>query len=366
MSPSFLFSATNKNGKTVTERVEAETLSAAKYKLEIQGYTCIEFFEGEISNDVRNLFTEKQLKLHAKVTPKQQVSAHYKAGIWNSTGKILNAIWLSFLMLSALSFVFKYKFSYLFFLISAVVIIYISIPSLIYQLFITAHFWADSSKVKIWGKTAKVFNRISINKIPEFEIDKGIACAEAREGNINAGLMRMAKYQNDPKVSKRLMNNSFVSIYSAAKNYDEVLKVQEISLREGNIFAEELIDYAVNLTLHHKKTSQAREVINRVFDMELNFLGNIYMPFCQGLVELEEGNTANAEFYLREASKRLKPFDKNTNFVGIRSIVKTILAISLGKRGDREESRKLFQEAKPYLVAHNEDELLQRCEEAIS
>jgi hypothetical protein len=366
MSPSYLFTAQNKDGNSVTERVEAENLSAARYKLEIQGYTCIQFHQSEFSNDIYNLFDEHQIKNAKKHPPKQMIALQYKTG-WHYT--ILNALkataifWIPMLMWA----IYSQKSLPIFALtIFGGILLYCIMPALIYHQFITNHFWANSKQVRFWGSVAKLFNLISINKLPEFELDAKLACADAREENLNEGLRRIAKYQNNPKVSKRLLNVSIAGVYTAAKKYDEVLSVRENSLREGNIFPEELIDYAVTLAAHHKKTSQAREVINRVMDMELNVLGKVFLPYCQGIIETEDGNLPKAEFYLRDALNQLKPFEKNSHLDGLRCLVKSFLSISLGNQGDKQEAEQLFREAKPFLIAQKETELLQRCEEAVA
>jgi hypothetical protein len=366
MSPTFLFTAKNNNGKNVTERVSAENLSAAKYKLEIQGYTEISFYDSELSNEVGNLFNERQKSAYKKVNPKQTAALQFKTG-WQytilRTLKVTAFYWIPMLVWAIYS---KDVFPLIALIVFGVIMFHFIIPSIIFHVFINAHFWANNRKVRLWGRIAKLFNYVTWNGIPQFVIDEKLACADAREGSLNAGLLRLAKYENDSRVSKRIFKSSLITINLAAKNYDEVLKIRVNYLREGNIFHEDLIDYAVGMALHHKRTSEARDAINRALDMETTLLGQIYTSFCQGLIEVEDGNFANAEFYLQQSSKHLEPYRKNSDIVGIKYLVKIFLAITLGKQGDKEKSRILFQEAKPYLIAHKESELLQRCEEAVS
>lgn len=366
MSPSFLFTALDKSGKNTTERVAAETLSVAKYKLEIQGYSHIEFFESEVSTDVKSLFGEKQLSNANNQTPEHQLALYYKSGWYHTLLEFLKVtliFWLPMLIWAGYS---RQSFPLYALAVFGAITIYFMIPAMIFNYFTIAHLWANNGGVKFWGRIASLFNLISVNKIPKFELDSKIACAEAREGNVNGGLSRIAKYQNDSKTPKRLFNISLGAIYCAAKKYDEVLIIRENSSRESDVSTEELVDYAVALALHHKKTSEAREVVERVMSRELNSFGTLFLPLCQGIIETEDGNFTLAEFYLREMSERLKPFQKNEYLDGLRHLAGTILTIALGNQGKKEEASQTFRAAKPYLIAQKEFELLQRCEEALS
>jgi len=54
----FLFAATGPQGQNVTDNIDAETLSQARYKLELRGFTAVEFLQGELCNDIIDTFGE--------------------------------------------------------------------------------------------------------------------------------------------------------------------------------------------------------------------------------------------------------------------------------------------------------------------
>jgi hypothetical protein len=365
MSPSFLFTALNKHGKQISERVEAETLAAARYKLEIQGYSDVEFLDSEVSNEIQNLFTEQQIKsANNKMFSKTQVDLHFRSGWWHTAFKMISITSFSWLPLLIWGIYTGDRLPFFALSIVCTIMTYCLIPVVILHYLESANQWANTRQVRFWGTAAKWFNHLTVNKIPSFVIDARFALADAREGNLVGGLRRLEKYQDDPKVSKRLLYSAQGSVYGGAKKYDDLILMREKALNDGYIFPEELIDYAIAVGRFAKNTFGAREAVNRLMDMQLTMFANIYLPYCQGLIETEDGNYSKAEFYLLEAQKRMKPFDKNGHLVGIRSMMKAFLSIAVGNQGNKKESGRLFSEAKPFLIAHKEIEILQRCEEA--
>jgi hypothetical protein len=156
-----------------------------------------------------------------------------------------------------------------------------------------------------------------------------------------------------------------IRIFDNARRYDKVLEYIENSVTEVQVGADELIGYAVCLARRHKRTSQAREVLQTAMEQELNPLANIWIPYCQAIIEVEEDNHTQAEFYLKRASKELEPFRHNSRLVGIRSEIKAFSAIVQAKLGYHAEASRSLDECKTYLTAIQETELLQRCVEAI-
>lgn len=361
---SFLFTAVNRTGKSVTERIEAENLSQAKYKLEIQGYSEITFYESELSNEATDLFGNRAKEAKKKFL-KNQVGLQYDTRIRRT---IFNQLKIFSILIAYIFYcIFTSPGLITFIWLGGITlaILYLSFPVIMFDKLYAAHSWGKNSKVRFWANTAKFFNNITINKIPSCELDVFLSCADAREGNIDIAVMRMMKYQNDPKVSKRIFNNCLVRIYGSAKDFDKVLGIRENSLREGNIYTEELLDYALCLARRHKQTIPARETLQKVFDQELTLLANLFIPYCQGVIEVEDGNFPQAEFYLQQASNKIAPFEKNSHLVGLRSEIKAFLAITLGRLGEKDKAVQLLKEARPYLAAHSEQELLLECENSI-
>lgn len=359
--PTFLFTAVNRNEKSVTERVEAENLSQAKYKLEIHGYTEINFYESELSQEVTNLFDEKHVK-NANKLPKVQINAYYDTRLRQQFITVFKYTFFWWLILACLIYT-NHDLSTLIWVIGAILLtLYTMLPGIIYNRLQEAHCWGRNESVRFWGKVAKFFNRIAFVKIPNLEIDVNLACADAREGNLNLALSRVTEKRNDPRVTERLYNLALVRIYGNAKDYHKIRSLYEESLRNDKLLGEELLDYAICLARRHKEPSLARNILEKVFEREQTILTDLFIPYCQGVIEIEDENYQRAEFYLKQAEKRLEPFRNNTFIVGLKSEVKAFLALSLSNRGKADDAERLFAEAKPYLTAAKETELLERCE----
>jgi hypothetical protein len=91
-----------------------------------------------------------------------------------------------------------------------------------------------------------------------------------------------------------------------------------------------------------------------------------FVSFCEGVIELEDGNLQKAEFDLLRALKKINPYEKTGLFTGVISELKTYLTLVYGEIGERDKAIALLREVKPYLVANKEDELLERCEKALA
>jgi hypothetical protein len=359
--PSFLFSATNANQESVNERVEAENLSQARYKLDLHDYSEIIFFESELSRDVDNLFDEKILKLRDKYTD-NQVEIQYDTSNWKSVKSAL-FIWA---MLSIWVYYSQSWLSYSVLTLAVVGCIYITLPAILFNGFETAHIWAANDRVRLWARVIKLFNFVSPIRIPNVIVDHRLSCADAREGNLEAALSRFSKYEFDSKVSGRLFHNQMGSIYESARIFDKVLEWREKSIKEGNDFPEEMLDLAMALARYAKRTQEARQLLEIVVDKEPTFLTLMVIPHCRGLIEVEDGNWVQAEFFLRQAMNEIKPFEKNSYLDGLRSEIKAYLSVALGYIGNRDEALILYNETKQYLIAHREHELMNKCELALA
>jgi hypothetical protein len=361
----FLFTAVNRDGKSITERVEADNLSQARYKLEVQGFSEITFYESELSEEVVNVFREKEIKNRGKFL-KQQVGLQYDTRLRRNFFNILRYTFIWWAIILYMLYQNRDLLTFLWFCGTVAMTSYFSFPSVIFNRLHEAHCWDRNRQVRFWSSVAKYFNYISIVKIPAFYIDSYLSCADAREGNMVNALNRLEKHRNNPKVSKRMFNLKLISIYGNARQFDQVRALQEHSMNEGSVLTEELIDYAICLARRHKDTARAKNVLQNIFDRELTVMAKLFIPYCQGVIEVEDGNLPQAEFYLKQAAKELEPFEKNTYLIGLKSEVKAFLAITLGRRGEKEEAEKLFNEVKPYLTAISDKELIQRCEMVLS
>jgi hypothetical protein len=354
----FLFAATGPQGQNVTDNIDAETLSQARYKLELRGFTAVEFLQGELCNDIIDTFGE-DVKTRVQKNPSIQevfardssLTTYFKVML-----KLSAIVWAPVVLWMAWS---RSNFSFISAGILLAIFIYFSVPTVLYTLMINSVFMANRRQALFWIAATRAFGHISFLKIPECELDMRRATLDAQAGNVEMALARVAKYAHDPKVSRRVYLSYLYSLNTAAKQYDEALRYQAQSIGEGNDFPEELLDHALTLA-RKRETAKAREFVERALDKEASLLVSAFIPLTQGIIEVQDGNFPRAEFYLREAQRRMDPFRHNTFLIGSRSLLNAFLSIVLKAKGEIEEATRLFELARPYLEAHKETELLAR------
>lgn len=355
----FLFSATDRQDRKVTDNIAAETLSQAKYALELRGFTAIEFLDSELSTDVIDTFSE-HVRKNAKKNPEIREIFLYDTSATTYFKVILKKTAISWIAILGLLVWTRSTFSFALFGFSIASVIYLSLPKFFYGNVIDSVFMANHRNARFWIAVTRAFNFISIAKIPNSELDMRLACLDAQAGNIEAALARIAKYSNHPKVSRRVYFGYLYSLHCWAKRYDDALKYLAESIKEGNDFPEELLDHATTLAHRKGETTKAREFIERVLDREANVLITALTPLTQGIIEVQDRNFAQAEFYLREAQRRMGPFSRNQYLIGPQSHLNAFLSIVLKAKGEMDEASRLFRLARPYLEAHRETELLAR------
>lgn len=365
----FLYTAANPDGKNVTERIEAENIGQAKYRLEIRGYSEITFHANEMRDEVCQTFDVKENPLN-KVSP--QIENKLKTqGVAEGVLFSLKAwaiFWIPLLawLIYDLAKGESFRLSLTLFVAFVFYFIFINLPSVFYKLLIEAYDWARWDEVRNRVKIIRWYNKISPLAVPEFDLESRLACADAAEGNLENALRRMVKYENHPKVSRFLYYARMAVIYEKAKRPDKKLEYQELTIREYPDRTEGYIDCAFTQARYFKNTAKAREILDAATEREITFIAQPFVSFCRGIIELEDGNLQKAEFDLLRALEKTKPFEKAQLFTGVISELKAYLSLLYGQIGEKDKAFGFLQEAKPYLLANNEDELLERCEKAVA
>jgi tetratricopeptide (TPR) repeat protein len=366
----FLYQATNPEGKTVTERIEAENRQQAKYFLEIRGYSEIDFQTGEVRDEVWKTFESLNENPVNKVSPEIELQTQF-LGILEGIAfslKSWSIVWLPLFGWTIYSYIYGYTLWWSLTLLIAFIIyfVFINLPSIFYKTLVYAGDWARWDEVRKLVGIIEKFNKISPLKIPQIELDSRLAYADAAEGKLDQALLRMRKYEGDEKISNYILYSKMAIIYERAKNYAKKLEYQERTVKEFPDRSETYLDCAFTEVRYFQNTSKAREYLNIAEEKELGGIFSMFIPFCQGLIEFEEGNLQKAEFSLISSLERLKPYEQAGLFTGIIFELKAYLSLLYGRMGNRHKAENYLNEIKPFLLANNDTELLERCEEAMS
>ncbi|HEX8250658.1 MAG TPA: hypothetical protein VF599_20965 [Pyrinomonadaceae bacterium] len=365
----FLYTAANPDGRNVTERIEAENIAQAKYRLEIRGYSEITFHSSEIRDEILLASDETKNALN-KVSPavEKTLAGRSLFFVLLATLAIGAIVWVPLLLwlISDISNGKSFWLSLSAFTGFVLFFVFVNLPIVLFRNLIQACDWARWDEVRSYVKIINWYNKINPVVIPAYDLDGRLACADAAEGNLESGLRRMMKYENDPKVSKFLYYGKMQMIYEKAGRPDKKLEYAELAVREYPGRTEAYLDCALTQARYFRNTAKAREFLEAATETEITSIVQPFVSFCEGVIELEDGNLQKAEFDLLRALKKIKPYEKTGLFTGVISELKTYLTLVYGEIGERDKAIALLREVKPYLVANKEDELLERCEKALA
>ncbi len=367
----FLYTAKNRVGQRVTERISANNTSAARYALETRGYTEICFETDELQADIDRLNNAKPLP--KEWTPELEMESRRLGGPWSHVlfALKLNAVlWvpLVFWDYNSLLKGAPYGFwSWTGFLLSIAFIIYlvcVVVPGIVFQLILTASAWARWDELRMWVRRMRQIKKFLPVPIPEFDLDMRLGYALASEGKLDEALALASKYENDPTVGKGIYNNRVSSFFLPVGQYQKCVEMRAKSVEQGTGSASELIDYAMVFARDCRDPAGARRVLERVEGMEIASIGVPFLSLCKGIIAVEENEWNVAKGHLVDALRKAKPFEANVAFTGVLSQINAYLAIALANLGERDEAVKHFRAGAAYLIAHKKAELIARCEEA--
>jgi hypothetical protein len=377
----FLFSAKNREGKDVTERVTAANASAARYALETRGYREIVFHTDEMTQAIHKSLGFEDKEEDDAWTAEMELKARRGRANWVrafSSLKPLAIIWvplLAWTVFAAIHFRTYHSlagricylalpiFLDLWFIKFYVLLV---LPGIAYNSLLHAAVWHRWNKMRSWVKIIRWLNRIGKSSVPEYELQLRLAGALAAEGKLPEALQLVAPFEQDPKISKGSYFGRLASIYGNAKDFQEMVRCQKKAVEQGTGSAGELIDYACGLVQRQKNVAVARTVLAEAKEKEITSLAARYVHFCEGMMAVEEQNYPAAKKSLMEALRMAADSMNQPLTQGWSNTVRAYLCIAIGNLGDKAKARSLVQEVEPLLKIRREDELLQRCQQAAS
>jgi hypothetical protein len=375
----FLFSAKNRDGENVTERVGAANASAARYALETRGYRDIVFHTDDMSEAIHKSLGFEEKKDDDFWTAEKELKARRGHTNWSRAFFPLGSlaiIWVPLLVWTVYAAVHFRAYQSLAGKICSLAVpvfldlwfikfyVLLVLPGIAYNSLLHAAVWHRWDKMRAWVKTLRWLNRIGKSSVPEFELHMRLAAALAAEGKLPEALNLVAPFENDPKIAKGSYFGRLASIYANARNFDEMMRCQKKAVEQGTSSAGELIDYACGLVQRQKKVAEARAALAEAKEKEITSLAARYVQFCEGMIAVEERDYSAAKNSLMEALRQAASGMNQPLTQGWSNTVRAYLCIAIGNLGDKAKARTLFQEVRLLLKIRREDELLQRCEEA--
>jgi len=363
----FLLTGRDNLGRKFTEIVEADSGDEAVRTFEAQGHK-----EITLHTDDCGAQFSKPSKMRALWTPRQLVALRTKSLFVQSlslVGKLCRIMW--FILLPAAGWLAHWALAgegwgvfetiaaaLLLIPVAFALYLWLSPSGLPYSRTLRAVGWAR------WEEVLRLLPRLEKCDLPASEVP-------VRRAQALAGLGRLAEALTGYAVCREQLPGFMfwgyqALIYQAAGDRPRVLAALERAYELAPTLPAILIDYATALVMVRRDTRQARDLLAEARRHAVSDTAQPFLLAGEGLVELEEGRPAEAVERLEEAIRLVDPFLRGNPSVLVSGArIRAHLCLSHAALGDTSAARRRLREARPLLLVHHVDDLLQRCEEAV-
>jgi tetratricopeptide (TPR) repeat protein len=371
----YVWTAKDKFGITVVKEVTANSAKDAENILLAEGYTELVLKEDEVVSAVVAGFSSKTKMFgeEIKVTAEQRLK-HRDKTTTGFLSAILKGIeeskyfcilvaglaiyqgvlghWLSVLLLASA------------FGIWLVFLVCIRLPSIYYHKLNQAADWYRWDEVLSIVETLKTIGKFSAVKVPATELTRNRAKAMAGKGQLAEALAEYKQCEGRPDCPSWLYKLFVASIYTTAKQYDKAIEYNLLSIEE-NPTATAWIDLSNRYARYKRDPVKAREAMAQADKSPISDVAKPFRIRCLGIIAYLEGDHAAAKSNLESAIAQVEPLKSRPFRDGHLSIARAYLCCVLAKRGDLPAAKQCFAQAKAYLMATQEDELLAECRQLL-
>lgn len=371
--PIFLLTATDKNGKRETHRVEAENSQEAFNKYELQGFVDIILHSDDVVAATSVLFPSNE-DVDEYVSAAELVELQYLTSfefflfmlrktywkycwVYLIIGLYLGYRWTKNSELSSLDY------SLLSMLILPVVI------SLWVAYFSSKQKYDKLIQAFSWGRWQDVLEQAPSlrGKVPEFELTCREAVAVAALGDFDEGFEMMESIVDSSEVPRWMYLGRLSELHEVVKDYDQVMECMQLAYEEAPENPTVAIDYAYAILKYGSDLTLANELLEDAEQQSLSELVELLILYFKGLLELNLRNLRAAESLFRNCLNKLMPIAPGEPMLQLFvDLNHAYLAITLAELGETESAEGLYQLALPRLKALDEELIMERYAEAIA
>jgi tetratricopeptide (TPR) repeat protein len=372
--PNFVWTAKDKFGKSAIREITADTAEQAKAQLLTEGCIELELKENEIHDAAVAGFTDKTVVLgeEVKATTEQRLKQRGNPPMTFSRAlrkSVFQGKKLSILII-LLAFYEGYRGNKTSVILLGIALLLwimftfcVKLPSIYFAKLNEAKDWNRWEEVLELVETLKKIRRNHFIKMPIVELIRSRAQALAGMGRMSEGLEEFRQCENQPGCPGWLYTAFVAELYQIGKQYDKAIEYKQKAVEQKPIPAN-WIDLTNYFLRFKKDTGKAREALAQAEKGILTETEKPYLTRCHGILAYLEKNYAVArqelETGLHIVEQRHQPF-KN----GYVNVAKGYLCCVLAKQGDLAAAKKYFTEAKEYLIATEETDLIQECKQAL-
>ncbi|MBL8299519.1 MAG: hypothetical protein JNN30_14370 [Rhodanobacteraceae bacterium] len=368
--PSFLYEATDRSGQQHAGRVHAETLAAARDKLELQGCREIRFHTDAQSEAIGRAEGHGTAE---GVTPAQELSARReRPGSLTQLVAAYRASWIIWFPLTAWAAWKLYLGSpfgfgaWAAFMLAAVGLLFpvwAFIPSLLYARLYDADAWARWAEVTTLCNRALAWQRWF--RFDPMLIDAEIrrAAARAALGDLQGALHSLQHLQT--RLPRAHYLARVAAIYEAAQDWRGLAEQQAQAVDASGRGSTEVVDLATTLVWRLRRADDAAALLDEIRDQEMAVLPRAYFEFASGLVALERGEYQTAQRHIATFIDTLAQSGAPGLYGYLYDYANAFLAITHAALGQKKQAAQLLRSALPRLTAFRDIELTKRCQAAL-
>jgi tetratricopeptide (TPR) repeat protein len=371
--PIYLWTAKDRMGKSVVRELKAATIEESKAILIAEGCSDLELKEDEIMTAAIESCEQKVFGEEVQITAEDRLKHRNQPPV-----TILRAVAQSLIREKGLYLVLIPVLGYailrknLWLGIVPIILIlawlgflaWLTLPGILYAKLNQAKDWHRWNEVLNFVRKLEFISQNNIVKIPPLELARCRAQAFTGLGRLSEGLALMQMHEHAPGLPSWLYKAHLAGLYDLARQHEKATEYTRAALQETPTPALYL-DLANRLLRYQKDTAGGRSALA---EAEKGTLTDIAEPFrrrVRGILAYLEGNYDSARLELEAALRMLQKTPHQPFRDGNIAVLKAYLCCVLAKLGDLDGARKCFSDAKEYLVATGEKELLEECKSAL-
>jgi hypothetical protein len=370
-SPTFVFRATDRDGARETVQVAAASASAARYRLEIQGFCDPELIEDTLAENVTRAIDNPSV--WEGMTTAERIDFQEKCvgpgATWHLISQTIKSEWWIMLALAAgvwwrTTGVKPFGFW-----------------SLTIYAVVLGWLWLH---IKGW-RTLALYNRLQVAKnwerwsvaqalveklrssnagIPEFDLVFTEAKVLAARGELAAALEKVRPIEEEPAINSGLFRGLLSGVHETARDFPGSIRCLEEQLALDPKAPASLIDLAFAVAFRAQDFARASELLAQVEDADIVPMARGHVGLTRALIAGHRGDRAAAEAELQTAEQYSLNTAGDPSHNGMAMLIRSHRAIALRHLGRRDEAEKLFAEVEPWLLATREHTVLEQWRRA--
>ncbi len=370
----FVFAATDPAGKRSYVESAGANVAAARYRLEIQGYTEIDVMKDDFDAKIDQAVASDafdDMTLHEKMEfergasgpdadrfvawqfIKSEALTIVLLGAWVWSRAQGRTPWNGW-SLTAYAFALGY----------VALLLRLRIPADLYERLNEARVWHRWDGVEATVKKIRRWEWLTGKLIPTFELLFSEARAQAGRGDLPGALERVRPLEADPNFNRALYYGLLTSLYEIAHDVPGSIAIAEKALALDPKSLTARVDLAGLLAQHARNPKRARDILAEVDPADVKPMVQPYLDLIHGVIALDERRVEEAEKLLGTAIEGWYPFTGNPLSKGQARILQGYHAVALRRLGRAEEAEETFAEVRPFLEATEDQSVLRRWSEA--